>query len=465
MVMKLWKLTKLQLYIAGESYAGQHIPYIATHILKRNQETRADRKWNLAGLLIGNGWISGPEQYMSYIPFGYESGILQSGSRADDAARAQEKKCIKALEDGGKEHVDVYTCELIMHGMNRDLGGKGGCFNVYDVRLKDSFPACGMNWPPDLTQVTPYLRREDVVRALNMNTDMKKGWMECNGQVSRAFTTMKSRPAMELLPALLEQMPIILFSGDKDLICNHIGTENIINSLEWNGAKGMETGTGMTAPKRDWTFEGEPAGQWQTARNLTYIRFYNSSHMVPFDYPRRTRDMLDRFMGVDIASIGGKPADSRIDGEIGPDTSVAGHPDSQAHKEAEQEKLEAATWAAYRRSGEVALVVVLIAVGIWGYFVWRARRRRRGYTGVFASDPDDRMPPSPGTGLGLDRMSFASQRSNRRQQRDIEAAAAFDESELDDLTDARTKDRFDLADDDEEYLDDENARKPNGHAS
>lgn len=31
------------------------------------------------------------------------------------------------------------------------------CVNNYDVRLTDTHPACGMNWPPDLTDLHPYL--------------------------------------------------------------------------------------------------------------------------------------------------------------------------------------------------------------------------------------------------------------------------------------------------------------------
>jgi carboxypeptidase D len=30
--------------------------------------------------------------------------------------------------------------------------------NVYDVRLVDDWPACGMNWPPDLPDVYAFLR-------------------------------------------------------------------------------------------------------------------------------------------------------------------------------------------------------------------------------------------------------------------------------------------------------------------
>ena len=71
---------------------------------------------------------------------------------------------------------------------------------------------------------------------------------------------------------------------------------------------------------------------------MTYVLFYNASHMVPYDYPRRSRDMLDRFLNVDIASIGGSPADSQIDGEKVPQTSVGGHPNSTAAEQTEKEK-------------------------------------------------------------------------------------------------------------------------------
>ena len=336
---------------------------------------------------------------------------------------------------------------------------------MYDVRLKDSYPSCGMNWPPDLKQVTPYLRRKDVIEALHINPDKKTGWEECSGQVGGAFKAYHSQPSVKLLPEILESVPITLFAGDKDLICNHIGIENLISNLAWSGGVGMETSPGMYAPKRDWTFEGEPAGQYQTARNLTYLRFYNSSHMVPFDYPRRTRDMLDRFMNVDIASIGGTPADSRIDGEKAhSETSVGGHPNSTVAQEEAEEKVQAAKWAAYERSGEVALAFMLIAVIVWGFFVFRARRRRAGYKSVFGSDPYD---GGPSGGLGVDGLSS---RTKFRESRDIEAARDYDEAELDDLGDKRPRrnmedEHFGVGDEDEEDSEEDvGGRRADGHA-
>ncbi|KAK4680096.1 Cell death protease [Podospora pseudoanserina] len=374
------------IFIAGESYAGQYIPYIAKAILERNKKGgESSYKWNLAGLLIGNGWISPPEQYEAYLQFAYEKGIVKKGSDAASKLEVQQRICSKQLAVG-PALVDNTDCEKILQDLLQltatSKGGEQRCVNMYDVRLTDTYPSCGMNWPPDLDAVTPYLRRNDVIQALHVNPNKVTGWVECNGQVGANFKP-SSKPSVELLPDLLKEVPIILFSGSEDLICNHLGTEALISNLQWNGGKGFEITPGTWAPRRDWTFEGEAAGFWQEARNLTYVVFYNSSHMVPFDYPRRTRDMLDRFMGVDISSIGGKPTDSRLDGEKVPETTVGGVAGNGTDaQQAEKEKLDTARWEAYRKSGEIVLVIVAFSAAGWGWWVWRERKKRRGYMGV-----------------------------------------------------------------------------------
>ena len=69
-------------------------------------------------------------------------------------------------------HVSITECENILNtvlrvtrdeyeflrGNANDRNVQDGCLNVYDVRLRDSYPSCGMAWPPDLADVTPYLR-------------------------------------------------------------------------------------------------------------------------------------------------------------------------------------------------------------------------------------------------------------------------------------------------------------------
>ncbi|KAI6089929.1 alpha/beta-hydrolase [Hypoxylon rubiginosum] len=449
------------IYIAGESYAGQHIPYIAKAMLERNKLPQTRTPWNLKGLLIGNGWVSPPEQYEAYLSFAYDKGLVTKGSEISVKLDAEYRQCRKDLATAG-DHVDNGDCEHVLQELLRLTITKGPdgvmqCHNMYDVRLMDTYPSCGMNWPPDLKSVVPYLRKKEVVDALHINSNKVTGWTECNGGVGNAFSARNSKPSVEFLPDLLKEINILLFSGAEDLICNHLGTEAFISNMQWNGGKGFELSPGNWAPRRDWTFEGESAGFWQEARNLTYVLFYNSSHMVPFDYPRRTRDMLDRFIGVDISSIGGVPSKSFLDGEKLPDTTVGGATNNTESDQAAKDKeLNDAKWAAYQKSGEVVLAIVAVAAAVWGYYVWRARRRTAGYSGLpVVREHLPRGGAGAGTGVGLE--GFRSKRTGR----DLEAGD-FDESELDDLhvrtpTDAERDTRYSLGDDSDDGDDEDSA--------
>jgi carboxypeptidase D len=153
----------------------------------------------------------------------------------------------------------------------------------------------------------------------------------------------------------------------------------MIHQMIWKNGTGFEDppGSGTWAPRQPWVFDNEPAGFYQSARNLTYVLFYNSSHMVPFDYARRTRDMLDRFVGVDISHVGGQDGESKVGGETNrPPTSVdETTKQSEETEEQEKQKVKEATWRAYYRAGALALVFVIIAALALGYVVYKQRRK------------------------------------------------------------------------------------------
>jgi len=89
--------------------------------------------------------------------------------------------------------------------------------------------------------------------------------------------------------------------------------------------------------------------------------------------------------------------------------------------------VEAAKKSAYYKSGEIALVVVAIAATAWGYYIWRERRHRAGYKGLFGGEAPMAVAGTSGrSGMGLEGFR------NKRLSRDIEAGD-FDESELDEF--------------------------------
>ncbi|KPV77963.1 uncharacterized protein RHOBADRAFT_50486 [Rhodotorula graminis WP1] len=316
-------------YLAGESYAGQYIPYIADAILSSKRVPT-----NLKGLLIGNGWIDPANQYPAYLDFALQSGIVKKGSAAETAVRKAVDECEQHLKRQKVERIHEGVCERILGAITdstiQNVNGQSMCVNNYDVRLTDTHPACGMNWPPDLVDMHPYLSRQDVKSAFHA-TRKSGPWLECDGQVGAQFYTPRSRPAVRLLPGLLEQVPVLMFAGAEDLICNHVGIERMIDNLEWNG----ETGFG-NATQEEWHVDGRQAGTWTTARNLTYVKINDASHMVPYDQPVAAHDMLLRFVGVSLLSAAGPAAQvpSRIGNEI-PAVLGSTHPNGTALSDGE----------------------------------------------------------------------------------------------------------------------------------
>ena len=350
----------------------------------------------MKGLAIGNGWIDPLNQYEAYIKFALAKGLVKEGSDDYKKAMGYWGECQKEINSMKVVPTSVGTCEWIMgtltESLQRKIDGKQVCLNVYDIRLVDEYPACGMNWPPDLKDIQPYLRRKDVVDALHAGAK-QEGWVECNGRVGGALRNANSPASITLLPSLLEKVNVMLFAGDQDYICNYMGIEYLIEKMFWAGATGMDG-----APTANWVVNGTAAGTWTESRRLTYVKVFNSSHMVPYDVPHVAHDMMLRFMGVDFAAV--TSGSAKIPSTVGnstkpvPQTNIeeSAAPVSAPSKSAEDQK---AMWDAYYNAGSVALVVVLLALG-FGLFVFcRSRRRRLGFNGTArrpGADDEEAIP-------------------------------------------------------------------------
>ncbi|WWC93111.1 uncharacterized protein L201_008077 [Kwoniella dendrophila CBS 6074] len=302
------ELKGIDTYLAGESFAGQYIPYFADAILKSSDLP----DFPLKGLAIGNGWIDPIQQYPGYVDFAYEKGLIKKGTPEAEKMDAALEACQKSMEqytDPFKTPSNIDHCGEVMDSVTsayiQELNGKKVCMNVYDVRLVDDWPACGMNWPPDLSDVYTFLRRDDVITALHAR-DKETAWVECDNKVSAELHLRNSPAAGALLPGILEKgVPILMFAGTEDLICNYKGIERIVNSLNWDGQQGMGNAT-----VDKWYLNDTQVGTWQSARGMQFAQVFESSHMVGFDVPQVTNDMIMRFMGVDLSLLPGLAAQS-----------------------------------------------------------------------------------------------------------------------------------------------------------
>lgn len=293
-----------QIMLAGESYAGQYIPYIARALVERNKRLAKDGEsglehiYNLTGLLIGNGWISPNEQGLSYVPYAIQAGMISTDHPHWFDVLAVHQKCQTAVDHANADdsaqayavvsrECDQVLTKLLYYTVDGAAPKDQQCFNMYDYTLKDSYPSCGMNWPPDLANVNPFLRSEEVM--LDLNLEVHKLWHECSGSVGSHLRAKKSYPAIKFFPDLLKELEIVLFHGNRDIICNYIGAEDMIKRLDWGGQKGYTP----DLPVYDWVHNGTVHGYVKTERNLTFINVFDASHMVPFDQPEVSRAVVD----------------------------------------------------------------------------------------------------------------------------------------------------------------------------
>ncbi|KAL1923992.1 uncharacterized protein VTP21DRAFT_7027 [Calcarisporiella thermophila] len=351
------------MYIAGESFAGVYIPYIASEILHRN-EIGGPTSYRLKGIAIGNGWIDPWNQYLAYFDFAVEKNLLDG--LAKDRAEQQLFQC---KEEQRKNGVRIHTevCENILqsildHSVFKLEDGTMMCVNEYDIRLKDEYPKCGLKWPYELENITAYLQKPEVIKALHAD-GKPTGWRECSGIVGGALDDDRSLPPVRLLPNILSKIPVLLYSGDQDLICNHRGTEYLIDNLTWNGATGLGP-----VPTLNWYIRDQLVGYYQMSRNLTYVLIKDGSHMVPYDKPIELLDMINRFIGVNETVVPSRLGDEQTPG---------------AGSLIDEEK-----WEKYYNTGTIALIVLVAGLAIAGYLWYRSRKQAR-FSALKVGDNED----------------------------------------------------------------------------
>lgn len=340
-----------EITLAGESYAGQYIPYIAAGILEHNRQAgekyrmsrdtadlgvlkgnsmRDDRssddslsdtpkqlqdipaQYNLKGLVIGNGWISPNTQSLSYLPYAVQAGLISTDHPQWLKVLDQHMKCqdlvagAKVTDTFGANRVVDKVCEgvlsvLLQVTQDYKASKDQQCYNMYDYTLKDSYPSCGMNWPPDLEYVYPFLRQDSVMELLHIDHPSK--WHECSLKVSSMFRARNLKPSITLFDGILQEIPIVLFHGNRDIICNYIGAEDMIKKLEWGGSRGYSDDVVVY----DWLYNDTVLGYIKSERNLTFVNVFDASHMVPFDKPETSRALMDILYGnVETRSEEGK---------------------------------------------------------------------------------------------------------------------------------------------------------------
>lgn len=276
-------------HIAGESYAGHYIPAIATAI---QSHPLPERVFNLTSLLIGNGITDSLHQAPAY-------KMMACGEGGHPAILDQETcdnynndlPTIQRLMSACYEHQDRLRCIPASFAENRLLEPfeKSG-LNIYDIRTKCDDSAGGLCYK-QLDYIDQYLNDADVQDALGVEAMQFAGCADSVG-VDFTFTGDGSKPFHYDVAALLEaEIPILIYAGDKDFICNWVGQTLWLDALVWSGQQEY-----LNKETKQWTVGGKPAGEGKSAQGLTFLRVYEAGHMVPYNQPEAALAMLNTWL-------------------------------------------------------------------------------------------------------------------------------------------------------------------------
>jgi carboxypeptidase C (cathepsin A) len=170
--------------------------------------------------------------------------------------------------------------------------------NPYDIRRP-----CTEQIPTqcyDFSHITEYLNLDVVKNYLHVDEKHVRVWEQCSMQVNMQFS-LAGDPLRSVTPFvsdLLENnVRVLIYAGDADLMCNWYGNQAWTNALEWSGK-----GTFNAAHQHPFIAydslknETIDAGLAKSNGKLTFLRVYNSGHMVPMDQPAVALDMINKFL-------------------------------------------------------------------------------------------------------------------------------------------------------------------------
>jgi carboxypeptidase C (cathepsin A) len=95
----------------------------------------------------------------------------------------------------------------------------------------------------------------------------------------------------KLVPLLEDNIRVMIYAGDRDLICNWLGNRRWVDQLDWEGKQGWSQ-----AQDQPWSVRGKQVGLVTNYDTLTFVKVFEAGHMVPMDQPAAALDMITRFM-------------------------------------------------------------------------------------------------------------------------------------------------------------------------
>jgi len=267
-----------EFYVTGESYAGKYVPAIAHRIHMANQEGDT-MKINLKGLAIGDG-LCDPVSMTGYGNLLHGVGLINSVQKAQfEVLESQARKFIK--EEAWVEAFNVFDALL-----NGDLTGLPSLF-TNATGFHYYFNYLNTEEPKDMGYYPAFLELATTRRALHVGNLTYNSGEEVERHLLKDIM-QSTKPWIEEL--MTAGYKVLIYNGQLDVIIGHSLTQAFVDSLQWPARRDFDR-----APRTQWHVGPDLAGYSKTAGSFTQLLVRNAGHMVPYDQPKWSFDLINRF--------------------------------------------------------------------------------------------------------------------------------------------------------------------------
>lgn len=270
-----------EFYATGESYAGKYVPAVSYYIHKNNPTAKV--KINFKGMVIGDG-LCDPEMMLGgYGEFLYQTGMIDE----------LQKEYVIQQTDLGVQLIQQQKWREAFKVFDKLLNGDvdpypsffqnaTGCTNYFNYMICQE--------PEDQEYFGPFVTLPLVRRAIHVgNLTFHDG-----SEVEQHLLEDVMKSIKPWLGVLMENYRVLIYSGQLDVIVAAPLTERFLPTVNWTGAAEYKK-----APRFHWKVQPsdtEVAGYVRQVGEFCQVIIRGGGHILPYDQPARSFDMIDRFL-------------------------------------------------------------------------------------------------------------------------------------------------------------------------
>ncbi|KAE9394304.1 alpha/beta-hydrolase [Gymnopus androsaceus JB14] len=296
-------------HMAGESYAGRYLPLFASAVYDQNRALvdAGMTPINLTSVMIGNGITDFetmvPAYYdMACTPASVEP-VLDIGTCV--AMKNTLPRCKKWMRESCVDQYDAINCYAAMSFCQSMLEApyfaSGNCHYHHHSRTRmiSAVPCNGTVSTtlcyPMTVSISNFLSQPEVRTQLGVDTNaVPANFSSCARTVGAGFSSALDslHTSKYHVSALLDRgVRVLIYVGSYDWICNWVGNERWSKALEWSGHEAF-----ASQELREWTVNGKKAGITRSAKGFTFATVEGAGHMVPYDKPKESLMLVQRWM-------------------------------------------------------------------------------------------------------------------------------------------------------------------------